>query len=155
MSEIVKTHIGSLKAIAFRGKRRETMQDINSCAVVAGKGLTAEERPASIRQVTLLDNQAWLAACRDLGVELSWLLRRANFLVVGIDLRDTVGSIITIGETRLMIRGQTNPCALMDYQHEGLKEALKPDWRGGVFGEVLDGATVSVGDDVTLYRSSN
>jgi hypothetical protein len=36
----------------------------------------------------------------------------------------------------------------MDQQHQGLKEALKPDCRAGVHGQVISGGTVHVGDAV-------
>ncbi len=153
MPELMEPTVGTMKAIAYRDKRREAMQQIESCEILAGVGLANEDRPANNRQVTILDHKAWLVSCQKVGTNLSWLLRRANFLVEGLDLQDTVGCTLAIGGgARIIIRGETKPCALMDYQHQGLREALKPEWRGGVFGEVLDGAIVSVGDKVTLRR---
>jgi len=38
----------------------------------------------------------------------------------------------------------------MDQQHAGLRQALVPDCRGGVYGQVLTGGTILVGDAVTL-----
>ncbi len=152
MAKPIEPTVGTIKAIAYRDKRREDMQPIESCEVITGIGLAIEDRPANNRQVTILDHRAWLVTCKKLGTNLSWLMRRANFLVEGLDLQDTVGCTIMLGEMRVVIRGETKPCALMDYQHQGLREVLKPDWRGGVFGEVLDGATVSVGEKVILRR---
>ncbi|HKS23281.1 MAG TPA: hypothetical protein VJZ76_10815 [Thermoanaerobaculia bacterium] len=31
---------------------------------------------------------------------------------------------------------------------EGLRAALKPHWRGGVFGEIVEGGTIATGDAV-------
>jgi hypothetical protein len=36
----------------------------------------------------------------------------------------------------------------MEEAHAGLQSALRPDWRGGVFGEVLDDGRIAVGDPV-------
>jgi MOSC domain-containing protein YiiM len=41
----------------------------------------------------------------------------------------------------------------MDKQHEGLRKALTPEWRGGVACRVLRGGDVAVGDDVALLRA--
>ena len=40
--------------------------------------------------------------------------------------------------------------SLMDQQHAGLRRALVPDCCGGVYGQVLTGGTVRVGDPVSL-----
>ena len=38
----------------------------------------------------------------------------------------------------------------MDAQADGLTEALDPDWRGGVYGVVLDDGEIRVGDAVSI-----
>jgi len=48
------------------------------------------------------------------------------------------------------IRGETRPCERMDEACPGLREALLPESRGGVFGIVLRGGEVETGDTVTL-----
>ena len=47
----------------------------------------------------------------------------------------------------------TTPCARMDEAQAGLREALYPEWRGGVTCKVLEGGRVSVGDDVAIVQS--
>ena len=42
------------------------------------------------RQVTVLSREAWDEVCAELGEQLPWTARRANLLVEGIDLADTV-----------------------------------------------------------------
>jgi MOSC domain-containing protein YiiM len=37
----------------------------------------------------------------------------------------------------------------MDEAAPGLQAALQPDWRGGVFAQVLEGGIVCIGDSVT------
>jgi MOSC domain-containing protein YiiM len=36
----------------------------------------------------------------------------------------------------------------MDEAHDGLREALSADWRGGVYGKVLEGGPIRIGDPV-------
>ena len=38
----------------------------------------------------------------------------------------------------------------MEESHPGLQEALRPDWRGGAYGEVLDDGVIQVGDVVAF-----
>jgi MOSC domain-containing protein YiiM len=49
--------------------------------------------------------------------------------------------------------GETDPCGNMERAHPGLRAALTPNWRGGIYGEVLEGGTLSVGDAVSFVRS--
>jgi MOSC domain-containing protein YiiM len=69
-------------------------------------------------------------------------------MVKGVELRETVGRILSIGDLKVKISGETKPCKIMDEACEGLMEALNTKWRGGVFGCVLNDASVKVGDDV-------
>ena len=36
----------------------------------------------------------------------------------------------------------------MDESHPGLLKALDPEWRGGVYGEVLDGGEITLGAEI-------
>ena len=104
------------------------------------------------RQVTLLAREAWDAACSQLGVELDPSLRRANLLIEGIDLVDSLGRTVKVGDARIKITGETKPCKLMEETRAGLLNALVPEWRGGVFGELLDTAVIHQGDPVELLE---
>jgi MOSC domain-containing protein YiiM len=37
----------------------------------------------------------------------------------------------------------------MDEAVEGLRELMSEDWRGGAYGEVIEGGEISVGDPVS------
>jgi MOSC domain-containing protein YiiM len=102
------------------------------------------------RQVTVISADSWRDACQDLGMEVPWTKRRANLVLGGIELRDTEGGLILIGDVLLEIAGENPPCRVMDIQQDGLREALKPDWRAGVSCRVLAGGKIKVGDAVRL-----
>ena len=65
------------------------------------------------------------------------------------ELVDTTGRTLLVGDARIAIRGETRPCFQMDVEVEGLQNALDADWRGGAYGVVLGDSVVSVGDAVS------
>jgi MOSC domain-containing protein YiiM len=101
--------------------------------------------------VTLLDAGQWRQVIAELGVDLPWHTRRANLLIEGIDLQAAVGQRIQIGECRFAIGGETTPCERMDEIQPGLRRILTPELRGGVWGKVLRGGQLRVGDSVRVF----
>lgn len=141
---------GVIRAIAYRPTDGQPMAQIAHCSILPGRGIDLENRKPGKREVTFLDAEAWGDTCRELGRELPWHTRRANFLVEGLDLAAAIGRTVTVGPVRVQIHGETKPCGLMDKQSPGLREALVPACRGGVYGEVLSGGTVHVGDRIEV-----
>lgn len=118
---------------------------------VHATGVTGDvTREKAHRQVTVVAREAWEKACADLGAKVPWTARRANFLIEGIELKETTGRRLRIGPVLLEITGETKPCGLMDRQHRGLLAALTPDWRAGVICHVLEPGEVKLGDHVEL-----
>jgi hypothetical protein len=74
-------------------------------------------------------------------------------LVDGLDLENTSGRTITIGDVQLLITQETDPCHRMEEAAEGLLDALKPKWRGGVCCRVISEGKVEIGDDVILSEN--
>jgi MOSC domain-containing protein YiiM len=126
------------------------MTEVPSAPVLVGRGIASENRKPGKREVTLLSAEAWAHACSELGVVLAWYTRRANLLIERLDLSTTVGRTITVGPVRLAVHGETKPCGIMDQQHGGLRKALTPPFRGGVYAQVLTGGVIHVGDPVCL-----
>jgi MOSC domain-containing protein YiiM len=138
--------------IAFRPKSRAPMQTKVETMVskVAGVEDDFKRKPGK-RQVTLLSLKQWQLACDEVDVTLPWTIRRANLLVDGVSFDSTmVGKQIKIGHLILLVTGETDPCPKMDAQHQGLTQALTPDWRGGVCCRVIADGRVKVGDKLSI-----
>jgi len=117
---------------------------------VPGTGLQGDQKRGQQRQVTLLAAEAWEAATAELGVAAPPAARRANVVIRGLDLADTLGRQLRVGPVLIQVHGETDPCELMDRIAPGLKVALTPDRRAGVFGAVIEGGAIAVGDPVTV-----
>ena len=142
---------GRVLELARRAATRAPMEVLDEASVTVDGGLSGDIRgKLKGRQVTVLSRESWDAACRELGRELPWTTRRANILIEGLDLADTAGRTLRFGDLKLAITGETDPCQRMDEQAEGLREALLPDWRGGVTCTVTQAGSVGVGDGVEL-----
>jgi MOSC domain-containing protein YiiM len=84
----------------------------------------------------------------DLGVLVDPASRRANVMIRGLNLQNSRGKQLRLGNCTLRVLGETTPCKRMDAMHPGLRKALSPNWRGGVFAEILEGGEIRVGDTV-------
>lgn len=142
--------MGTLAKIYLRPSARTPVQSVEKTTAVPGAGLTGDHAGGGNRQVTLLDESAWQAACLQLGHELDPGSRRANLLIRGIDLKSTIGKGIRIGSCLIRVIHETRPCRLMDDVADGLQNALDPDRRGGVYGRVLEGGDLAVGMPVEV-----
>ena len=144
---------GELLAIWIKRFHRGPMDRVEVASMVAGGGLEGSADQGRKRQVTILSAEQWQEICQQLGAEIDPKSRRANLLVRGLDLRRSRRRILLVGSCRIRVYGETRPCHLMDEAHDGLQEALRSDWRGGIFGEVLDDGEIRVGDGVRWLES--
>jgi MOSC domain-containing protein YiiM len=142
---------GKVLEIARREKSRAPMETLSEVDVSVEQGVAGDSRGhPHDRQVTVLTREAWDAACAEMGGDLAWTTRRSNILIEGLRVEGKIGRTIRIGDLALEITGETDPCNRMDEQAPGLRQALTPDWRGGVTCRVRVGGTIRVGDTVTL-----
>ena len=144
--------MNTLKSIAIKTTSKAAMQQLDSAEISIEKGIAGDLRGSEPdRQVTILSETAWLKACNSIDANLPWTIRRANLLVDGIDFSAAdVGKTVRIGEVILKVTRETNPCSLMDQQHQGLKAALIPEWRGGVCCNVIKAGSIHIGDQVEI-----
>ena len=142
--------MNTLKSIAIRTKPRAAMQVRDFADITVEKGISGDFRGSQAgRQITILCESAWQNTCNAVNADLPWTTRRANLFVDGVDFGEgDVGKTIRIGEVRLEITQETYPCSFMDRQHQGLREALTPKWRGGVCCNVITAGSIRVGDQV-------
>jgi MOSC domain-containing protein YiiM len=139
---------GRLESIWVKRFRGGPMSPVPSAQLVAGRGIVDNANQGGRRQVTIIAREAWDEVTQELGVALDPRTRRANLLVSGVALASSRGRVLRIGACRIRVYGETRPCRQMEEAHAGLEAALEPDWRGGVFAEVLDDGRVQVGDVV-------
>ena len=147
---------GKLVGIATRTASRAPMVELERAEVTLQRGVERDFRgkPGS-RQVTVLSADAWRAACAELGQTLPWTTRRANLLIEGIDLADSAGATLAIGDVVLRISGETEPCSRMEEACAGLHRCLEPDWRGGVSCAIMAGGRIELGATVELQREDS
>ena len=141
--------MGSLEAIWIKRVRRGPMDPAEMAVLVADAGIVGNANQGGRRQVTVIEEEVFEDVARALPAARP-IMRRANLMVRGIRLRETREQVLRVGGTRIRIMGETRPCERMDEQCMGLRGALKPEWRGGVYGVVLEGGEVRVGDQVSL-----
>ncbi len=147
--------MGRLVGIARREAKRADMEILEDAEISEQTGVANDFRgKPGKRQVTLVSASAWAAVCNDLGQELPWTTRRANLLVEDINLPQRTGDVIEVGTVRLLVTMEVDPCSRMEEQAEGLKEAMTPEWRGGVACTVLKGGQVRLGDDVSVLAEA-
>ena len=150
--------MGRLLGIARHARPRGPMETIDHVHVTITDGVHGDFRGGlkpgrNKRQVTLLGAEGWREALDKVKAEVSWEQRRANLLVEGVALQDaTGGRIIFESGLVLEVTGECDPCTRMEEVAAGLKEALQPDWRGGVTTNVIESGLIRVGDNVRIER---
>ncbi|HEX2211715.1 MAG TPA: MOSC domain-containing protein [Longimicrobium sp.] len=140
--------MGELAAIWIKRARRGKMDPARSATLVAGRGIVGSADQGRRRQVTLIEEELWRSLMDRLGGDADPSSRRANLMLRGIRLQNTRGRVLRIGGCRVRIRGHLAPCERMDEVLPGLQAAMRLEWGGGAFAEVLDNGEIHPGDPV-------
>ena len=138
--------MGEIVSIWIKRAHRGKMDSVSAAELVAGRGVAGSADQGGKRQLTLIEEGAWSEAEQELGVLVDPVNRRANVLIRGLNLADSRGKHLRLGNCRIRVHGEVRPCERMDDAQPGLRNALKPNWRGGVFGEILEGGEIRIGD---------
>jgi len=141
---------GEIVSIWIKRAHRGVMDGVESAQAVAGRGLVGNADQGGRRQITIIDEEAWNEAAAETGAAVDPAKRRANVMVRGIPLADSRGKLLLLGACSIRILGETRPCERMEEAQPGLREALRSGWRGGVFGEIVDGGSFRVGERAEL-----
>lgn len=145
---------GRLEAIWIKRAKRGAMDPVESANARTGLGLEGNADQGGKRQVTLVSVESWRDAVEAVEGEPEPVLRRANLLVSGIDLVESRGKSVRVGDIEIRILGETLPCQRMEDSHAGLRAALVPEWRAGAYGEVVSDGEIKLGDAVRWAKSS-
>jgi MOSC domain-containing protein YiiM len=140
---------GRLSAIFVKRAHGGRMDPRLTAVLEAGQGLVGNANRGGRRQVTIVSQERWAELMRETGASLGPEARRANIVVSGIDLENSRGRTLRIGDCRLTIDGETRPCEQMEEAAPGLQAAMSTRWGGGAFAQVLTGGPISVGDPVS------
>lgn len=124
------------------------MDAVSEATLIAGQGLAGSVGRSRRRQVTMLEREAWERSQAQVGAKADPSRRRANILVSGVSLIHTRGRVLVVGSARLAVGGELTPCERMEEVAPGLQAAMRSDWRGGVFAQVLSDGVIRVGDRI-------
>jgi MOSC domain-containing protein YiiM len=140
---------GRLEQIWLKRMKRGPLDPVATATLVEDKGVRDSANFGSHRQVTIISLERWLDIAAELEADVDPSARRADMLVSGVDLEQSRGRLLNIGSCVLRIGGEVLPCERMEEAHRGLRAAMEPRWRGGVWAEVIRGGEVRVNDAVS------
>jgi MOSC domain-containing protein YiiM len=139
---------GKVTGIFLKRAHGGPMDPQRHATLQRAKGLEGNADFGGRRQVTLISQERWDDLMREVGASLGPGARRANLILSGIDLENTRGRTLRIGDCLLRILGETRPCELMEEAASGLQAAMRERWGGGAYAEVVEGGPIAIGDAV-------
>src|SRR3954454_1707411 len=152
---------GTLAAIFIADRATGPMTRIEEAHLAAERGIEGDRYfdgtgsfsrwPGTGRQVTLIEQETIDAVFADHGVDLRAGQSRRNLVTRGVRLADLNGQFFRIGDALLHGSREAAPCDHLERLVPGSFAALKG--RGGLRAEIMEGATIRPGDQITLGRA--
>lgn len=142
--------MGKVIGIAAQEKENLPITVYASAKISFENGVADDYRGA--QQITVISQESWDEVCSELNTKLHWTSCNAQLLIEGVDLIDSIGDILRIGNFYLEVVAANIPDTNLENIFVGLKEALEPDWRAGVVAKVYSEGVVNEGDLVTLME---
>jgi MOSC domain-containing protein YiiM len=148
------TNAHVIRALWVRPAAGAALEPRAELVLETGRGIVGDHTFGRLRHVTIVFEADWRAAETQLGRSVDPVARRANVLVSGGGGARFVGGRIRLGDAVVEIKGVTRPCPVMERGAVGLEAALRPDGRGGIWGRVVAGATIRLGDPWSLHAAA-
>ncbi len=146
--------VGKVLSIVVRHEKRGPVTEISTARATVDGGIEGDHAVAPNRGISFISSQQWKTTTGQLNAELPWHTRRANVLVDCPTLGHLIGKTVRLGDIEVEITQETHPCDLMDQLHMGLREALKPECRGGVLGRIRKAGAFTIGDTMTIVQTT-
>lgn len=152
--QVVSIHISALAAAAMTTRKRVTL--------VAGKGIlgdryyrargTFSKKNGPDREVTLIEEEALLAALRDYSVKIRGAMSRRNLVTRGVALNHLVGQMFSVGDD-VVLEGLRlcEPCGHLAKLTGSTRVREALIHRGGLRARIVEGGIVRGGDVVSTY----
>ncbi|MFQ5537772.1 MAG: MOSC domain-containing protein [Gemmatimonadota bacterium] len=86
---------------------------VDTATLRADRGVVGSANQGGKRQITIIAAETF-ERIREFLPDARPIMRRANVMVRGLDLEETTGRVLGLGEVRVRLRGETLPCSRMD-----------------------------------------
>ena len=93
--------MATLERIWLKRAKGGPMDSVATAELEAEGGLRGNANRGGKRQVTIISAQRWAELMDNLGADLPPSTRRANLMVSGLDLEQSRGRVLRVGDTRL------------------------------------------------------
>lgn len=125
------------------------MREHDALVIETGRGVVGDHSFGRMRHVTIIFEDDWNEAAREIGRPVDPSGRRANVLLSGGGGARFVGTRLQLGEILLEVKGIVSPCPVMEKAGVGMMKALQPNGRSGIWGRVLQGGTLRLHEILT------
>lgn len=138
---------GTVVSLQLCVKHQSPIQKVKSVRAVENFGLDGDRHaiPDSSRQVLLIEQETLVEYDVPIGAI------RENITTRGIDLMGlSRGTILEIGDSRLEITKECEPCSMVDDVRMGLRQELQG--KRGMLARVVKGGEIKIGDRIRVAK---